>query len=238
MFLSICLGAATWTAAGEPAGGHPQTAPIAQGGARHHHDATTHHRFDDVAHWVEVFDDPERDRWQRPAELVKALGLEPGDRVADIGAGTGYFERHLSEAVGTSGTVFAVDLEPSLIEHLRQRAEQENTANVVPVLGSPDNPRLPVGMLDLILIVNTYHHIDDRLAYFGALRQTLAKGGRLAVVDYFKRETPVGPPPSRKLSKDFVTQELRAAGFTLSEDLDLLPYQYVLVFRPARPAKD
>lgn len=179
-----------------------------------------------------MFDSPERDAWQKPEELVKALSLAPGQRVADLGAGTGYLERHLSRAVGAGGTVFAVDVEPALVEHLRARAEKESTDNVVPILASFDNPRLPAGSLDLILIVDTYHHIDARKRYLERLRQTLARGGRVAIVDFQKRELPVGPPLAHKLDKSEVVEEMTSAGYALAQDLDLLPYQYTLVFRP------
>ena len=110
-------------------------AVVACGHAPARHDATAHHPFDDVPQWVAVFDDPKRDAWQRPDDVITALELRPGMRVADLGAGTGYFSRRLSQAVGPTGTVFAVDPEPNLVGYLRTRAEREHTDNVVPVLG-------------------------------------------------------------------------------------------------------
>jgi ubiquinone/menaquinone biosynthesis C-methylase UbiE len=195
-------------------------------------DATAHHSFDDVAKWTKVFDDPARDEWQKPRELVAALSLHPGMRVADLGAGTGYFSRYLAAAVGSDGTVYAVDTEPNLVAHLRARAEQEHTANVVPVLASADNPRLPLASLDLILIVDTYHHIDARRAYFGRLRRSLTREGRVAIVDWHKHDLPVGPPASHKLAREQVVDEMTAAGYVLIEDPAVLPYQYLLIFRP------
>lgn len=194
--------------------------------------ATAHHSFDDVAKWTKVFDDPARDEWQKPRELIAALSLRPGMRVADLGAGTGYFSRYLAAAVGGDGTVYAVDTEPNLVAHLRARAEQENTANVVPILASPDNPRLPTAGIDLILIVDTYHHIDARRAYFGRLRRSLTPEGRVAIVDWQKRDLPVGPPPVHKLAREQVVDEMSAAGYVLVGEPDVLPYQYVLIFRP------
>jgi ubiquinone/menaquinone biosynthesis C-methylase UbiE len=195
-------------------------------------DATTHHSFDDVEHWKAVFDDPARDEWQKPAELVKALAIRPGMTVADLGAGTGYFSRHLSTAVGPDGTVFAVEPEPKLLAYLRERAEREKTANVVPVLASLDDPRLPPRSVDLVLVVDTFHHIDHRVAYFRALRRALRSGGRVAIVDWHKRPLPVGPPPEHKLDRDQVVDEMRAAGYALAAEPDVIPYQYVLVFAP------
>ena len=107
------------------------------------HDATSHHSFADVEHWKSVFDDPARAAWQKPEELVRALEIRPGMTVVDLGAGTGYFSRFLSAAVGPAGTVLAVDPEPNMVAQLRARAEQEKTDNVVPILASPDNPRIP-----------------------------------------------------------------------------------------------
>lgn len=194
-------------------------------------DATSHHDFADVKYWSSVFDDPARDAWQKPDELVAALGLRRGAVVADLGAGTGYLTRRLAEAVGPEGTVFAVETEPNLVVHLRTRAEREGTRNVVPVLGSADHPRLPAGLVDVIVILDTYHHFDDRRTYLPALRRFLRPGGRVAVVDWHKRELPVGPDLAHKLAREQVLGEMQASGFTLDAEHDFLPYQYFLVFR-------
>jgi predicted methyltransferase len=193
--------------------------------------ATSHRRFDDAAAWSKVFDDPERDAWQKPAEVVAALGLRAGQTVADLGAGTGYFSRYLARAVAPGGTVLAVDPEPNLVAALRARAEREGTRNVVPVLTSLDVPRLPAGAVDLVLVVDTYHHIDARVAYFRELRGLLRPGGRVAVIDWQKRPLPVGPEMDHKLPRDQVVAEMEEAGWTLAEEPALLPYQYFLIFR-------
>jgi predicted methyltransferase len=189
------------------------------------------HDFADVEQWRRVFDDPGRDAWQKPRELVAALALRPGMWVADLGAGTGYFSRHLDTAVRPGGVVFAVETEPNLVAHLRSRAEEEQTPTVLPVLASFDDPRLPPGALDLVLIVDTYHHLDDRLTYLRRLAQTLKPDGRIAIVDWQKHAIPVGPPPEHKLARAEVVREMEAGGFTLTAEPDLLPYQYVLIFR-------
>ena len=199
------------------------------------HDATARHSFDDVEHWSRVFDDPARDAWQKPAEVVAALALAPGATVADVGAGTGYFSRHLSRAVGATGTVLAADTEPALVEHLRRRAEKEGLANLVPILASPDNPRLPAGTVDVVLIVDTWHHIDDRVSYARRLATALRSGGRVAIVDWHKRELPVGPPLDHKLAREQVIAEMTQAGYRLASEPDLLPWQYVLVFTRGTP---
>lgn len=191
------------------------------------------HDFADVAQWRRVFDDPARDAWQKPRELVAALGLRPGMWVADLGAGTGYFSRWLDAAVRPRGVVFAVDTEPNLLAHLRSRAEEERTSTVIPVLASFDDPRLPPGALDLVLIVDTYHHLDDRRAYLGRLGAALKPTGRIAIVDWKQGELPIGPPPDHKLARAQVIDEMRAVGWQLVDAPTLLPHQYVLVFARA-----
>lgn len=199
---------------------------------QHGHDATSHRKFDDVEHWTSVFDDPERDAWQKPAALVAALGLQSGHRVADLGAGTGYLLSHLSKAVGPAGAVLAVDTEPTLVEHMRSRAEKQKLANVTPILGSNDNPRIPGRSVDLVLILDTFHHISDRLNYARALQKTLRPGGRVAIIDWQKRELPVGPKGPHKLPRGHVVDEMTEAGYALVAEPDVLPYQYFLIFEP------
>lgn len=195
--------------------------------------ATAHHRFDDVERWARVFDDPARDEWQRPAAVVAALGLRPGDAVADLGAGTGYFVAHLADAVGSHGTVYAVEVEPTLLAHLRDRAARAGLRQVVPVLASPDAPRLPPASVDVLLLVDTYHHVDARVAYFRAAARALRADGRVVIVDWRKRPLPIGPPPDHKLAPEQVEDEMRRAGYRLVAAPDPLPYQWVRVFVPA-----
>lgn len=231
-FVAAALIAATlsWlsiAAAEEPAS--HRKAPAAE--TRHPFEATTHHSFADVDSWKEVFDDPAREKWQKPAEVVEALQLHSGMCVADLGSGTGYFLPYLSKAVGKDGCVLALDPEPNMVIHIRERAEKENLDNVTPILVSFDDPRLPDGSADLVLIVDTFHHLDDRLNYLRRLRRALKPKGRVAIVDWFKRPLPEGPAPEHKLARDQVVQEMAAAGYMLAEEPKILPYQYFLVFR-------
>jgi ubiquinone/menaquinone biosynthesis C-methylase UbiE len=226
--VTVTLSACTLPRAHDP----PAPSSSAVGSASPDDDATSHHSFEDVPKWTKVFDDPARDEWQKPQALVQALKLTPGARVADLGAGTGYFSRYLSISVGNEGTVFAVDTEPNLVVHLRERAEHENTPNVIPILASADNPRLPAASVDVVLIVDTYHHVDARRDYFRRLQRSLTRNGRVAIVDWHKRDLPVGPPPSHKLAREQVLEEMTAAGYVLVEEPPVLPYQYFLIFRP------
>ena len=197
------------------------------------HDATAHQPFSDVDKWTKIFDDPRRDQWQKPQEIVAALGLKPGQIVADLGAGTGYFERHLSRAVAPGGIVLAIDPEPEMVRHLALRAMKEQTPNVVPVLALPDEPFLPPGRVDCVLIADTYHHIDDRLNYFRRMKGAMAPGGRVVIIDFHKRDLPVGPPLQHKLAREFVLDEMKQAGWRLTAEPTFLPYHYFLIFQPA-----
>ena len=175
-----------------------------------------------------------RDSWQRPADVVDALQLQPGDRVADLGAGEGYFVLHLTEAVGADGRVYAVDVEEEVVEELAERFPPEST-NVEVVLAKFEDPMLPDGSLDLILIVNTYHHIEDRPAYFRRLRRDLRPGGRVAVIDPNEDLGGIlalSLDEGHKSSAPVVEQEMRKAGYRVEARHDFLPVQIFRVFTP------
>ena len=187
------------------------------------------HKFDPATS-AKAFDDPARDAWQMPARVIEALGLAPAASVADIGAGTGYFSVRLAKAV-PSGTVYAVDIEAAMLDHIRKRATSEHLANVMTVQAAPDSPKLPKPV-NAILIVDTYHHIPSRVAYFRALKSSLLPGGRIAIVD-FKKDSPEGPPPEFRFTPDQIVGEMQQAGFTLDMRHDFLPRQLFLVFKAA-----
>ena len=200
-------------------------AALAQGS---HH--THQHRFTDAEKWAKEFDDPARDEWQKPAEVIRALALAPDARVADVGAGTGYFAVRLARAV-PRGTVYAVDLEKDMVRYLGERAKKEGLANLVPVLGAPESPKIPAPA-NLVLVVDTYHHVDHRVEYFRRLRASLAPGGRVAIVD-FNETSKIGPPPQARVPAATVKAELAKAGYALEAEHAFLPNQYFLVFRAA-----
>jgi predicted methyltransferase len=188
----------------------------------------------DVEGYIRSLEDPKRDAYQRPDEVVAALRLPPDATVADLGCGPGYFTTRLARAV-PQGIVYAVDVEPAQLDRLNERTREQGLENVVPVLAPVDDPRLPSGRIDLLFVCDTYHHFGDRPRYLGKLRKCLRPGGRLVVIDYFKRKLPVGPPPEHKMEREEELAEIEAAGFRLVEEPTFLEHQYFLVFEPGEP---
>lgn len=193
--------------------------------AHHHHDA--HHRFDDPEAWARRFDDPARDAWQKPEEVVAALALAPDAKVADVGSGTGYFSVRLARQV-PQGHVYGSDLESTMVDYLNQRAEREGLRNLSSVVASADDAKLPEPV-DLVLIVDTYHHLDAREAYFTRLSDSVKPGGRLAIID-FTSDSSMGPPREVKVPQAQVQAELERAGWVLEKTHAFLPEQFFLVF--------
>ena len=192
--------------------------------------STHQHSFGDAEKWAQVFDDPKRDAWQKPHEVIQALALKPDAVIADIGSGTGYFSVRFAHMV-PKGRVYGIDTEPDMVKHLAERAKREGLINVTSVAGAPDDPRLPE-KVDLILLVDVFHHIDDRERYFRELRNSLKSGGRIAIID-FRMDSPDGPPKSARIAPDRVKTELKSAGYTLAQEHTFLPNQYFLIFRPS-----
>lgn len=210
-------------AASHPAG-HPTRA------GTHNQETGFHLEFKGAEEWAKRFDDPARDTWQKPDHVVNLLGLRPGTTVADVGAGTGYFLARLSQKVGPTGQVLALDVEPDMVRYMTERAKKEGLANTTIRKVAPDDPALPPGGLDKVLIVNTWHHIGGRSAYAQKLSASLIAGGEVFIID-FTLDSPEGPPKHHRLPPERVMKELQAGGLeprVLKEDL---PYQYVIVGR-------
>ena len=193
-----------------------------------HSDHGYQHSFGHAETWAKTFDDPARGAWQKPAEVLDALRLEPTARVADLGAGTGYFSAQIAKRI-PEGKLFAVDIEPDMLRYLEERKHREHLHVLTPILATAETPNLPEPV-DVVLVVDTYHHIDNRIAYFAKLRGLLRANGRLAIVD-FKPDAQEGPPVEHRISLEKVAAELTAAGYSLVATHQFLPRQYFLVFQ-------
>ncbi|MBW2274432.1 MAG: class I SAM-dependent methyltransferase [Deltaproteobacteria bacterium] len=159
----------------------------------------------------------------QPERVIAKLALPEDAVVADLGCGPGVFALPLGQHL-KRGMVYAVDVEPRQLDALRGRLEAEGVTNVVPVLASYSNPHLPPGRVDLVLVVDTYHHIDDRAQYFRGLRAALRPGARLVLLEYEPGDLPVGPPASHKVPTEKRMAELREAGYELEESFDSIRY--------------
>jgi len=183
--------------------------------------------------YVALLEDPKRDEWQKPHDVMTALKLKEGQFVADIGAGSGYFTLRLAQAVGEKGVVFAVDVDEGMLSYLRQRLARENIKNVQVMQVPAHDPLLIDGSADLVFLCNVYHHLEEREVYLRKLRKALKANGRLVIVDFYKTEgIPVGPPLRMRLSEETVTKELHQARLKVTEKLTFLPYQYILIAQP------
>ncbi len=184
-----------------------------------------HHPPRSADEYSKILENPERDKWQKPHEVIVALELKTTEVVADLGAGSGYFTRRIARH---AAKVYAVDLDAKLLE----KAKASSPPNVETVLATPDDPKLASESVDTVFVCDVLHHIEARPAYYAKLKRALKPGGRIVIVDFFKKQLPVGPPPAMKLEASEVEAEFAAAGFKLAKPHSFLPYQYFLEFRP------
>lgn len=173
-----------------------------------------------------------RDRWQQPQRVIEALGIRPGQQIVDLGAGGGYFTFRLAAATGTSGKVYAVDIDPDMIAYLQQRAVSDGVRNVEVIEATPDDPHLPERAVDLIFTSNTYHHISERTAYFAHAKCSLKPDGRVAIIDS-KRVGLFHRLFGHWTASTRIRSEMEAAGYRLEREYDFLPSQNFLVFSRA-----
>ena len=199
-----------------------------------------HHPPESAHEYAKVLEDPGRDAWQKPHEVIETLKLRPDEVIADIGAGSGYFSRRFARH---GGKVYAVDIDAKLLEI----AAKDAPANMVTVVALPDDPKLPAGSIDTVFFCDVLHHIGveghgpdakqtpqsqaARAAYYAKLEKALKPGGRIVIVDFFPQALPVGPGPAMKLSEEQITEEMQQAGFRVAARHDgLLPYQWFVEF--------
>jgi SAM-dependent methyltransferase len=200
------------------------------GGHAHGHGRDEHGNPEHFDHYLEKLEDPERIAWQKPDEVVAALGLSPGAIACDLGAGPGYFAIRMARAVGPGGRVHAVDVDPRMIEVLTRRAQEAGASNVHPHLASGADAA-PPEPCDLVLLVNAFHHFRDGVATLRRIASALRPGGRIANVDFHDRDLPVGPPPDHKVSRASFLAAAKSAGLEVVGEETFLPYQYFLVLR-------
>ena len=167
--------------------------------------------------------------WQDPERVIAVLDIDLGDRVADLGAGGGYFTFRLADAVGPAGRVYAIDVDPDMVKYLGDRAVEDDYPQVIATLASSEDPNLPEPGVDLLFTSNTYHHIADRTEYFKRLRRHLRPGARVAIIEY--RDSPF--PPGHDTDSEVILEEMNAAGYRLLENHGFLAKQSFLVFTDA-----
>lgn len=201
--------------------------------AQHVDDQQEAHRLhQNPSAYIKALEDPKRDAYQKPQEVLQALAVKGGEIIADIGAGSGYFTSRMAAHVGPNGRVYAVDVSPDMIRHLSRRIREERLLNVVPILAPPDDPMVPEPV-DRFLIVDVWHHIEDQTGYLDKMKKSLRPGGQVVMIDFHKREMPVGPPVAMKIAREDLVKQMTANGFRLSAEHTFLPYQYLLVFTVA-----
>jgi ubiquinone/menaquinone biosynthesis C-methylase UbiE len=173
---------------------------------------------------------PDRDRWQRPDQIMDALGIADASVVADVGAGSGWFTIRLARRVGPNGLVYAQDVQQEMVAAISRRVQRESLTNVRPVRGHETDPRLPSGALDAVLIVGAYYEIENRVIWLSRLARALKPQGRIGIVDFKLEGGGPGPPMDERVSPEVILRDAERAGLHLIREETFLPYQYLLVF--------
>jgi precorrin-6B methylase 2 len=183
------------------------------------------------ASWL---DRPEREAEEAPSKAIAALGIRPGDVVADVGAGSGYYAVRLARVVGPGGRVVATDLQPGMLDIIRSKIARERLANVELVQGRADDPVLPPDTFDTILMVDVYHELAAPQVFVRKLKDALKPDGRLVLIEFRLEDPRVPIREEHKMSVAQVRQELGADGFRIDRVIDVLPWQHIIVLRALR----
>ena len=191
-----------------------------------------HKLHQDSKAYIAMLEDPARDAWQKPHEVVMALGLQEGEAIADIGAGAGYFAFRFAHHVGATGRVYAVDVSPDMVLHMNRQIRDLGLDNVRTILAPPDDPLLADRSVDRFFFCEAWHHIADHEKYLSEMKRMLRPGGQVIVIDFRKADQAVGPPMEMRVARADVVREFEAHGYRLAKEQTLLPYQYFLVFEP------
>lgn len=191
-----------------------------------------------VASWLHAdwLEREGRDKLEKPEVVIEAMHLKDGDVVADLGCGTGFFTRRIARAVAPSGKVYAEDIQPQMLDLLKKYVAEEGITNVIPVLGTETDPKLPRGRMDWILLVDVYHEFQEPAPMLAKIREALKPGGRIALVEYRAEDPSVAPdiPPPHRMSIEQILREWEPAGFEMVERIETLPSQHLLVFTARR----
>jgi ubiquinone/menaquinone biosynthesis C-methylase UbiE len=182
---------------------------------------------------------PDRDIWQRPDQIMDVLAVADASVVADVGAGSGWFSVRLARRVGPNGIVYAEDVQQEMLAAITRRVQREGLTNVRPVLGESNNPRLPIGKLDAVLLVDSFNEVEDRVTMLRNIAASLKPQGRIGVIDFkVNGGGGPGPPLEDRLDAQIVIKDAAAANLRLLSQETFLPYQYCLVFAPMNAASD
>ena len=203
------------------------------GGTASAQEGHQHERMPTVMEYLDRLDRPERDQEQKPAQVVDALALTQGMSVADLGAGSGYFTRRFVEAIGDTGKVYVIDIEPEALKYIEESlVHMHRSFEAEFILARPDNPKIPIESVDLVFVCNTYHHLEGRPTYFHNIKSSLKPGGRVAIIDFYhdERSGELGFPKRHLVSKEKVMEEMVEAGYRLAKEHTFLPKQYFLEF--------
>ena len=193
-----------------------------------------HERMPNVMEYLDRLERPDRDQYQKPSQVIDALGLKAGMHIADLGAGSGYFTRRFVEAVTETGKVFVIDIEPEALKYVEDSLiHMHRSFEAEFIVARPDNPKIPIDSVDLIFVCNTYHHLEDRSQYFNNIKSSLRPGGRIAIIDFYhdERSGELGFPKRHLVPPEKVVEELTAAGYRLVKEHAFLPKQYFLEFQ-------
>jgi SAM-dependent methyltransferase len=217
---------------------HPATpapvAPVAPSGSAAPAAPPTNrdtHGNQDIEGYIRVLQSESRVSDLQIDLVVSKLALPKDAVVGDLGCGPGLFSVAFARAC-PDGVVYACDIEPAQLDQIREKIRADRLENIVPVLASADDPHFPPGRLDVVFIADTYHHLDDRVAYMQRLKSVLKPGGRVVLLEYKPGKLPVGPPPEHKLQPGVLEKELDEAGYVKAESFDTHPYHDFQIWRP------
>jgi arsenite methyltransferase len=208
----------------------PFSAPAQDTIKRDHHQM--HQLHGDSKAYIGMLEDPKRDAYQKPHEVLTALDIKQGEVIADVGAGSGYFTFRLAHHVGDNGKVYAIDVSPDMILHLNRRIRDLKTMNVSSILADPDDPLLPERSVNRFFFSTSWHHIENHAKYLSHIKKMLKPGGEIVMIDFHKKELPVGPPMQMRIAREDLIKQMEGNGFRLAKEHTFLPHQYFLIFAP------